>query len=131
MVIRLERGLDIVANNTRHARRFCHRSVTHGFFLQMFQLSQGPSHPSFWVNCAGLLKDLIGTIQLAQVPCDGFVDLSQLLAQLATRVILALGIDRLEPAAIDSDDVTVQQVHITTQGHTLQDRYLCESQQSS
>ena len=81
----------------------------------MFQLSQSAFHARFWKYCA----DLIGTIQLAQVPLDAFVDLTQLLAQFTARVILGLGVDRLEPAAIDSDDVTVQQVHIAAQGNKL------------
>ena len=85
----------------------------------MFQLSQSAFHARFWKYCAGLLKDLIGTIQLAQVPLDAFVDLTQLLAQLATGVILGLGVDRLEPAAINRDHVPIKQIHVATQSHKL------------
>ena len=85
----------------------------------MFQLSQGTFHPSFWKHCSGLLKHFVGAIQFAQVPLNSLVDLTQFLAQLATGVVLGLGIDRLKSAAIDSDDVTVQKVHIAAQDDEL------------
>ena len=74
----------------------------------MFQLSQGAFHAGFWQHRASLLEDLIGTVQLAQITLNCFVDLAQLLAQLTTCVILGLRVHGLEAAAIDGDHVPIK-----------------------
>ena len=98
---------------------FLDRSVARRFLLQMFQLSQRAFHPCLGQHGSGLLKHLISAIQFVEITLNGLVDLTQLLAQLATRVILGFGIHCLEPATIYGDQVPVQQIDVATQHDEL------------
>ena len=73
----------------------------------MLQLSKGPLHAGLWQHRASLLKHFIRTIQLTQITLDCLVDLTQLLTQLTARIILGLGIQSFEPAAINGNDIAV------------------------
>ena len=85
----------------------------------MRQLSESPLHACFRHHRTSSLKHLIGAIQLTEIPFNGLVNFTQFLAQLATRIVLGLGVDRLEPAAINSDQVRVQQIDIPAQRDEL------------
>ena len=90
-----------------------HRPIAFGFFVQISQLSAGANNLGDGYGRAGLCQRFIGPVQVQQITLNSLVDLAKLLLQFSTGEVLGLAIHCLEPAAINGNDIAVQQFDVT------------------
>jgi len=74
----------------------------------MGELLGRPRQPHLRQRNAGRAQNVVGSVELCQIPRDRCINLAQSTPQLLARKALVLGVDGLEFAAVDCDEAGIE-----------------------